>query len=97
MLPEGLGPFELQLQGHLVHLVFLLFFGGDDFSFMVTLLGLQLPLMDRQRHSFISTFSVMNPKKQTLTDKLEWTLTLVFSHRNATGLNTCYVAFAKTF
>ena len=42
--PQRLGPFELQLQGHLVHLHLLLLPCSDEFSLMVPLLHFHFPL-----------------------------------------------------
>lgn len=66
--PERFGPFQLKLQGHLVHLVFLFLFGGDEFGFVVTLLGLQLPLWVRRKDGISTPTSAADARRSVCTD-----------------------------
>lgn len=54
LLPERLGPLQLELQGHLIHFELLLLFGGDEFGIMLLFLSLHLSLRKRARANISS-------------------------------------------
>jgi len=54
LLPECLGPLQLQLQGHLIHFELLFLFGGDEFGIMLLFLSLHLSLRKRTRANISS-------------------------------------------
>ncbi len=54
LLPERLGPLQLELQGHFIHFELLFLFGSDEFGIMLLFLRLHLSLRTRMRANISS-------------------------------------------